>query len=137
MSYALSVNPIVFKERNNAYTLNDDQVAVSRFKRILEEWGVQPALWANILVGISIQTIEAPEQKLDQRLTPDQRERLFLVASYDDALKALFLQEQHRREWIQNKHQSLDGYSPLDILTCGSLLAMDELNDYLQRIIRS
>ncbi|KPQ05216.1 MAG: hypothetical protein HLUCCO02_08975 [Idiomarinaceae bacterium HL-53] len=137
MSYAMSINPIVFNERNNAYTLNDDQVAISQFKHILEEWNVESELWANILEGISIQTIEAPEQELDQRLTPDQRERLFLVASYDDALKALFLQEQHRREWIHNKHKSLDGYSPLDILTCGSLLAMYELNDYLQGLVRS
>ncbi|RUO37071.1 hypothetical protein CWE15_11730 [Aliidiomarina taiwanensis] len=137
MGKVLSVNPAVFKKRNESTTLSDDQGALLKLVGSLNEWGISPNLWVDIMDGISPIEINTPRQSLTTKLTPDQRERLCLIASYDNALKALFVQEQHRREWIHNKHKSLDGYSPLDVMTCGSLLAMYELNSYLQGLFRS
>ncbi len=130
----LSVDPIEFKQRNETFKLEHDQAALLAVLKVFESWEITTELWSDILEGLPNQVLVQSNKYLQSRLTSDQRARISIILSCDRVLRRLFLQNKHRVEWIHNKHESLNGNSPLDVLACGSLIALYELHRHVQSL---
>lgn len=120
-------DPVKLRLWHQSRSVEDDTKAFKVATRILDEWCFSEEEKVLSLGFVS----KLPKEPLRQTLTVDQRTRVSLILGIHKALSTLFLQPQHRVEWIANINSKFDRYSPKDMLLSGSLIEVYRLRDYL------
>jgi len=121
-------DPVKQRFWHQSRSTEDDTKAFKVAARILDEWCFSDEEKVLSLGFVS----KLPEEPLRQALTVDQRTRVSLILGIHKALSTLFLQSEHRGEWLENTNSKLDGYSPKDMLLSGSLIEVHRIRDYLE-----
>lgn len=129
---ALTFDPGKFREIHQRKTLEEDQKAFSIAVNVLTSWQFTDSEKAVVLGDISIATFRRMKAgKMPTKLSTDRRTRLSLVLGIHKELRTLFLQEEHRREWLINPNRAFAEFSPKDIMLCGSLSGLNDIRRYL------
>lgn len=129
---ALTFDPTQFRVAHDQATLDGDKVGFKAAVNILELWEFTDTEKAIVLGDFSSATFRRLKGgNLTRKLTIDRRTRVSLILGIHKALRTMFVQGQHRLEWVNNENRAFRDYSPKDIMLSGALIGLHEIRHYL------
>jgi len=99
--------------------------------RLFERWGVSDAAARNVLGGLAARTYARWKGGEVGRIDRDLATRLSLLMGIHKGLRYLFADPERGYAWVKKPNQNLDGRTPLDIMTEGSMFGLMRVRSYL------
>lgn len=132
----LTFDPSLVRKGDSQATLEEDQIGFKTAVKILNLWEFTDAEKAVVLGDFSVATFRRLKGgNLARKLTIDRRTRVSLILGVYKALMTLFIQDEHRLEWINNENRAFRGFSPKDVMLSGALLGLYEIRHYLDAVL--
>ena len=99
--------------------------------RLFERWGVSDAEARNVLGGLAARTYARWKGGEVGRIDRDLATRLSLLMGIHKGLRYLFADPERGYAWVKKANVNLDGRTPLEIMTEGSMFGLMRVRNYL------